>query len=148
MASTYSSLHYHLIFGTKSREPWIVPAWRDRLHEYLGGTIAGLGGAPQGAGGVADHVHLLIGLKPSHCLSDLVRELKKASSGWVHDKLQCPAFAWQEGYAAFTISATSRGALQTYIANQEEHHRLKSYREELEMMLQKAGITYDPQYID
>jgi REP element-mobilizing transposase RayT len=147
MASTYSSLLYHLVFGTKSREPWILPAWRGRLHEYLGGTMAGLGGVSQGVGGVADHVHLLIGLKPSHCLSDVVRELKKASSAWVHDTLPCPAFSWQEGYAAFTISVTSRGAIRAYIANQEEHHRLKSYREELEAMLKKAGIKCDPRYM-
>lgn len=148
MASTYCSLHYHLVFGTKSREPWIVPSWRCRLHEYLGGTISGLDGFPQGVGGVIDHVHLLIGLKPSHCLSDVVRELKKASSGWVHDNLDCRAFAWQEGYAAFTISATSRRAVQAYIANQEEHHGLRSYRDELQAMLRKAGIEYDPLYLE
>ena len=114
--STYSSLYYHLVFGTKWREPLIVPGWRGRLHEYLGGTIAGLGGFPQGIGGTIDHVHLLIGLKPSHCLADVMRELKKASSVWVHDEIRLPAFAWQEGYAAFTVSAPSRASIQSYTA--------------------------------
>lgn len=76
MASTYLSLHYHMVFATKNREGVIAPQWRSRLHEYLAGTISGLGGFPQGVGGVSDHVHLLVGLKATHCLADVVRELK------------------------------------------------------------------------
>ena len=87
MSSTYLSLHYHLVFSTKNREALIVPEWRARLYDYLGGTIRGLGGFPEGVGGVADHVHLLVGLKATHCLSDVMRELKKASSTWVHEEI-------------------------------------------------------------
>jgi REP element-mobilizing transposase RayT len=148
MSSTYLSLHYHLVFGTKNREPLIAPEWRSRLHEYLGGTVSGLGGFPQGIGGVADHVHLLVGLRATHCLCDVLRELKKASSIWVHEAIHLPSFAWQEGYAAFTVSATARESVRRYIANQEEHHRVKSFREELIAMLNKAGIEYDPKYLD
>ena len=148
MPSTYLSLHYHLVFATKSRQPFIEPTWRARLHEYLGGTIAGLGGITQGVGGVADHVHLLVGLKATHCLADVLRELKKASSVWVHEQIGLSGFAWQEGYAAFTVSATARAAVRLYIANQEEHHRAKSYREELVEMLERAGVEYDPRYLD
>ena len=148
MGSTYLALHYHLVFGTKNREPLIDLQWRSRLHEYLGGTISGLGGFPQGIGGVADHVHLLIGLKSTHCLADVLRELKKASSVWVHEQIGFRPFAWQEGYAAFTVSATAREAVRKYIANQEEHHRVRSFREELIDMLYKAGIEYDPKYLD
>ena len=148
MAHTYLCLHYHLVFGTKNREPFIDPKWRPRLHEYLGGTISGLGGFPQRIGGVADHVHLLVGLKATHCLADVLRELKKASSIWVHEEIDLPSFAWQEGYAAFTVSPTAREGVQAYIANQEEHHRVRSYREELIEMLHKAEIEYDPKYLD
>jgi REP element-mobilizing transposase RayT len=148
MASTYLSLHYHLVFSTKNREAIIVPEWRTRLHDYLGGTVRGLGGFPEGVGGVADHVHLLIGLKATHCLADFMRELKKASSLWVHDEMRLRTFAWQEGYAAFTVSATARNAVRNYIANQDEHHRTKSFREELLEMLNKSGIEYDPRYLD
>ncbi len=148
MASTYLSLHYHLVYGTKNREPLILPQWRSRLHEYLGGTISGLGGYPRGIGGVSDHVHLLVGLKATHCLADVMRELKKASSLWVHETIGLPSFNWQEGYAAFTVSATARESVRSYIAHQEEHHRLKSFREELVEMLEKAGIDFDPAYLD
>ena len=148
MPSTYLSLHYHLVFSTKNREPMIASEWRGRLHDYLGGTIRGLGGFPEGIGGVADHVHLLVGLKATHCLSDVMRELKKASSAWIHDEIGLSTFAWQEGYAAFTVSVTSRDAVRHYIANQEEHHRTKTFREELVEMLHKAGIEHDPKYLD
>ena len=88
MSSTYLSLHYHLVFSTKDRAPLIEPSWRNRLHEYLGGTVEGLKGFPQGVGGITDHVHLLVGLKATHCLADFMRELKKASSSWVHDEIK------------------------------------------------------------
>jgi REP element-mobilizing transposase RayT len=148
MPSTYLSLHYHIIFATKRREPTIATAWRGRLHEYLGGTIRGLGAFPEAIGGVADHVHLLVGLKATHCLADMMRELKKAASVWVHDEIGLATFAWQEGYAAFTVSPTSRPAIKTYIANQEAHHLRLSYRDELIAILKRAGVEYDPKYLD
>ncbi len=148
MPSTYLSLHYHLVFSTKNRVPWIKPTWRERLHQYLGGSVNGLAGFSQGIGGVEDHVHLLVSLKATHCLSDFMRELKKAASVWVHEEIGLAEFHWQDGYAAFTVSATSRASTKAYIANQEEHHLMKSSREELVEMLEKAGIEYDPKYLD
>ena len=148
MASTYLSLYYHLVFGTKNREPTIEAAWRPRLHEYLAGTVRGLGGVSMEIGGMADHVHLLVSLRATHSLSDVVRELKKASSIWVHDEIGVEAFAWQEGYAAFTISATSCKPIQEYIRAQEEHHRRRSFREEVQQMLLKAGVAFDSRYLE
>ena len=147
-SSTYLSLHYHLIFSTKDRRPLIEAAWRSRLHEYLGDTIRGLGGFPQETGGIADHVHLLVGLKATHCLADVMRELKKASSAWVHEEIGAENSSWQEGYAAFTVSATARDGVKGYIANQEQHHRKKTFREELVELLTKAEIEYDPRFLD
>ncbi|HUQ72184.1 MAG TPA: IS200/IS605 family transposase [Planctomycetaceae bacterium] len=148
MSSSYLSLHYHLVFSTKNRMPCIEPAWRMQLHEYLGGTINGLGGYSQGVGGVADHVHLLVGLKSTHCLADVLRELKKASSVWVHEQIALPGFAWQEGYSAFTVSPTACDGVRRYIANQEQHHRRKSFREELIEFLKTAGVEFDERYLD
>jgi len=87
MGSTYLSLHYHIVFSTKDRTPSISDEWRNRLYEYLGGTVDGLGGVPQRIGGIQDHVHLLVGLKATHCLADFMRELMKAGSIWVHDEI-------------------------------------------------------------
>jgi REP element-mobilizing transposase RayT len=143
MASTYLSLHYHIVFSTKNRENLIAPAWGSRLHEYLGGTIRGLGGYPQCIGGVRDHVHILAGFNAVHCLAEIMRELKKASSIWVHQEMALKSFAWQEGYAAFTVSAPNREAVRNYIFNQEEHHRIKTFREELLEMLNRSGVEYN-----
>ncbi len=148
MPSTYLSLHYHLVFSTKDRIPLIEASWRLRLHQYLGGTVAGLKGFPEGTGGAADHVHLLVGLRATHCLADFLRELKKASSTWVHDEIGISGFGWQEGYAAFTVSATARGAVKRYIANQAMHHRKKTFHEELVELFEKAGVEHDPRYLD
>ncbi|MES2705203.1 MAG: IS200/IS605 family transposase [Verrucomicrobiota bacterium] len=147
MPSTHTSLHYHLIFSTKLREPLISPAWRNEFHSYLGGTVKGLHAHPEGVGGVADHVHLLVSLKPTTCLSDFIRELKKSSSAWARES-KCPGFQWQEGYAAFTVSASVRDAVRSCISNQEEHHREKTFREELVEFLEKSGVAYDPQHLD
>ena len=149
MASTYLSLHYHIVFGTKDRMPLIDTSWRPSLHEYLGGTINGLGGVPQAVGGVADHVHLLVGLKSTHCLADFVRDLKKSATNWVHETIDNGGkFSWQNGYAAFSVSAPSREAVREYIAKQEEHHRTKTFRDEWVAMLDRAGIDYDPRFLD
>ncbi len=148
MGSTFLSLHYHVVFSTKHRVPLIDPTWQQDLHDYLGGTVSGLGGFPQQIGGVSDHVHLLFGLLSTHCLADVMRELKKASSVWVRDTIGRDDFSWQEGYAAFTVSATARGGVTKYILNQEEHHRKHSFKDELVSMLRKAGVDYDPQYLD
>lgn len=146
MASTYTSLHYHLVFSTKDRGNFIAPEWRGELHRYMGGVVRGLDGIAEGVGGVADHVHLLVSLKPTHCLSDFMRELKKSSSAWTQAKDR--AFGWQDGYSAFSVSATGKQGVLNYIANQEEHHRVKSFREELVELLDRAGITYNPKYLD
>ena len=148
MASTYLSLHYHLVFGTKDPEPTIDFKWRSRLHKYMGGPISGLGGIPEMIDGVADHVHLLFGLKATHCLADVLRELKKAASVWVHEEIGLAKFSWQTGYAAFTVSPTARAGVKKYISNQEEHHRSKSFREELIELLKSARIDYGPKYLE
>ena len=146
--STFLSLHYHLVFSTKDRRPLMDTRWRSQLHDYLGATVKGLHGYPQGIGGMADHVHLLVGLNATHCLADFMRELKKAATKWVQHEIRLPDFAWQEGYGAFTVSATSRSAVRKYISHQEEHHRIKTFREELEGFLIKAGVVYEDRYLD
>ncbi|CAN5688468.1 IS200/IS605 family transposase [soil metagenome] len=147
MSSTYSSLHYHVVFSTKGREPWIASSWRGRLHEYLGGTVGGLNATPIIVGGVNDHVHLLVTLRPVHCPADFVREVKKASSVWVHQEIRRAEFAWQEGYAALTVSPSGRDRVRDYIARQEDHHRKRSFREELVEMLDRTGVSYDSRYV-
>ena len=145
---SYISIHAHIVFATKNRRPIISPAWRARLHDYLGGTVNGLDAVAQGVGGVDDHVHLLVGFKATHRMSDFMRELKKSSSTWVHDEIGLKEFAWQEGYSAFSVSPSARPGVKQYIANQEEHHRHKTHKEELIELLEKAGVEFDPKFLD
>jgi putative transposase len=147
MSSTYLGLHFHLVFSTKNRKKLLLPEWQPVIHDYMGGIVKGLGGFTQGVGGVADHVHLLFGLKATHCLADFMRELKKQSARWIQKKYRTD-FQWQEGYSAFTVSPTARKRVRGYIANQAKHHRQKSFREELIELLKKAEIEFDPQYLD
>jgi len=147
MPSTHLSLHYHVIFSTKDRAPIISAAWRERLHAYLGGVVRNVGGVAEAIGGVNDHVHLLIGLRATDCLSDAVRDVKAVSSRWAHEELGVADFAWQEGYGAFTVSASLREHVRDYIARQEEHHKQRTFQEEYVEFLQRCGVDYDGRYL-
>jgi len=146
MGSTFYSLHYHVVFSTKERRPLIRSQWRNRLHEYLGGTIRGLGGVPAQVGGIEDHVHLLVGLKTTDSPADVVRELKKASSIWVAKNHES-RFGWQEGYAIFSVSGTHLNSVRNYIVRQEDHHRKVPFADELKRLLDKNKVVYDPKHL-
>jgi len=147
MSSTHLSLHYHIVFGTKNHEPVIQAAWRGKLHAYLGGIIRTADRIAESIGGASDHVHLLIGLRATHRLADVLRELKAVSSGWVHNEIGVRGFAWQEGYGAFTVSPSQRGAVRRYIERQEEHHRTRTFREEYLDLLRRSGVEFDERYV-
>lgn len=147
MSSTHLSLHYHLVFGTKNHEPFIISNWRDRLHAYLGGVIRTLNGVPEAVGGVSDHVHLLVGLRATHTLADVLRETKSTSSAWVHEDVGVRSFAWQEGYGAFTVSPSQLENVRAYIQQQEQHHRTRTFREEYLALLQRSGVEFDERYL-
>ena len=147
MPSTHTSLHFHIIFSTKNRERLIVQEWCKSLHAYLGGIVKGLEGKPLAIGGTDDHVHLLIGLKSSHRLDYFLRDLKADSSEWVHREIKQKLFAWQKGYGAFSVNRSDLNRLQSYIANQREHHRRLSFQEEYVVFLRENGVAYDERYL-
>lgn len=147
MPSTHVSLHYHLVFSTKERRPSIHDEVRERIHAYLGGVIRGMDGTPLEIGGTADHVHLLIGLKATHCVADVLRILKGDSSRWIHDDLRLSKFAWQEGYGAFTVSKSNVASVRQYVRGQEEHHRKRSFQEEYLEFLEKHEIEFDERFL-
>jgi hypothetical protein len=122
--------------------------WRERLHAYLGGAVKTLGGIPEVVGGVADHVHLLVGLRATHCLADVLRDIKRVSSLWVHETIGDRSFAWQEGYGAFTVSASQSPVVRRYIERQEEHHRTRTFREEYVELLRRSGVEFDERFVD
>lgn len=146
MASTFLRITIHLIFATHGRRSTIADTWREELHGYLSGTLHGLGATPIRIGGTADHVHLLVSIKATHSVADLVRELKKASAVWARER--CPDFRWQEGYAAFSIGRSEVEHVSAYVANQEQHHRTVSASEELRAILAEFGIPIDERFFE
>jgi REP element-mobilizing transposase RayT len=147
MSSTHLSLHLHVIFGTKHQRPLIAPEWRSRLHAYLGGAAKTLEVVPEAVGGVADHVHLLLGLRATHRLADVMRDLKRTSSAWIHETIGDKEFEWQDGYGAFTVSASLVETVKSYIARQEEHHHKKTFQEEYLEFLKLSGVEFDERYL-
>jgi putative transposase len=147
MPSTHLSLHFHVIFSTKDRQPYIAEEWRSRLHEYLGGLIRSAGAIPEVVGGVADHVHLLVGLRATHTLSSFVQDIKQTSSRWIHETIGAKDFVWQQGYGAFTVSVSNREAVKEYIGSQPEHHRTKTFQQEYVTFLKKHEIKFEEKYL-
>ena len=147
MSSTHLSLHYHIVFSTKDREPWFAPNCRSRVHEYLGGILRNLNGVPHAVGGTGDHVHVLTGLTATHRLADIMREVKSDSSAWIHRELALAGFAWQEGYGGFTVGASDLERVRAYVLRQEEHHRTTTFQEEYVAMLQRGLVEYDDRYL-
>jgi len=148
MPQSFVSLHCHLVFSTKNREPLIRPSWSPRLYQYIGGIVRGQSGRLIAAGGMADHVHLLVSMGKTRAVADLVRDVKSNSSGWVHETFaNLGGFAWQTGYGAFAVSYSNVGEVKRYIAGQEEHHRVRSFKEEFLAFLERHEIEYDERYI-
>lgn len=147
MPSTHTSLHYHLVWSTKDRRPNIVADCMPRLHAWMGGNVRMQNGVALCVGGVADHVHVLVGLHATHCLADVVRVLKGESSQWVHRDLGVADFEWQEGYGAFTVSPNQIEKVRYYVEHQAEHHRTKTFQEEYVELLKLAGADYDERYL-
>ena len=147
MPSTHLSLHYHIVFSTKDRHPFIADEWRNRLHEYLGGLVRVADGIPEAIGGTADHVHLLVGLRATHALASFVQDIKQTSSRWIHETIGEKNFTRQQGYGAFTVSVSNCEVVKRYIANQAEHHRTKSFQEEYVAFLKKHDVKYDEKHL-
>ena len=148
MASTLTSLLYHVVFSTKERRQLIGGGLRCPLYEYIGGVIRKHGGGVVAIGGAADHVHILAAFAPVVSVSDMLRHIKGSSSRWVNESgRQCAKFAWQRGYAAFSVSESMAPAVSKYIEQQEKHHGRLMFQDEFVALLRKHNVQYDERYI-
>jgi putative transposase len=149
MAQSYTNLIYHLVFSTKNREPIIVEPMKSRLYDYIGGTIRELGGISLAINGMEDHVHVLTKLRADKSVSDVLRDLKANSSGWMHGVFpEMKDFSWQNGYGAFTVSVSQVDKVKMYIANQEKHHqKIGSFRDEFIKLLVANEIEFEEKYL-
>ncbi|HKP92383.1 MAG TPA: IS200/IS605 family transposase [Chthoniobacterales bacterium] len=146
---SFSSSLYHCVFATKGRETFLTPQIRERLWPYLGGIARQNGITTLAIGGVADHVHVLISLPPTMSMSKAIQLRKGNSSKWIHETFPAlRTFAWQEGYGAFSIGIAGIEETRAYIRDQEEHHRTRTYREEVIVFLQRHGLPFDDRMLE
>jgi REP element-mobilizing transposase RayT len=146
MPNTYTNLLYHIVFSTKDRAPLITDNFKEELYKYTSGIIRDEGGVKLECGGIEDHIHLLAKFKPSVSVSDMLRLIKANSSKWANERID-GEFAWQEGFAAFSVSESQVVPVRRYIRNQVQHHRKQTYQEEFVALLERHGVEYDPRYL-
>ena len=124
MPGTFSQIYIQVVFAVKGRDSLIQSSWEQELYKYITGIVRNKEQKMLAINGMPDHIHFLIGMKPSCCLSDLVREIKKATNDFIKLKKLCKhKFNWQEGYGAFSYSHSSLDSIIAYIMNQKEHHK-------------------------
>ena len=148
MSNTYTQIHIQTVFAVKFREALISPEWSDRLYQYMASIVNDQGHKTLAIGGVANHVHLLFGFRPSQSLSSLMLRVKRETSEWINrEHLTNFRFQWQNGYGAFSYSKSHVPRVIKYILNQEAHHAKRSFREEYLDMLRKNEVEFDERFI-
>lgn len=148
MPQSYTNLIYHIVFSTKNRKPLITENVKVRLYDYVGGTIRKQGGIALAIGGMSDHIHVLAKLRPDKAVSDVLRDLKANASGWMKEVFpELKDFSWQNGYGAFTVSASQVEKVRRYIVNQEIHHKKRPFRDEFIVLLRANGVDFDEKYL-
>jgi putative transposase len=147
MSQSFAAIQLHIVFSTKNRLPAITPDLAPKLYGYIHSIVA-KSGILLAAGGVADHVHLLVTLGRETSVSELVRLVKCNSSGWVHQTFPTHRdFAWQSGYGAFSVSRSHRGIVEKYVETQSEHHKTLSFQDEFRELLRLHELDWDERYV-
>lgn len=148
MANTYTQIYIHIVFAVQGRHNLIRQEHKEELHKYTTGIITKKGQKLLAINAMPDHVHVLVGLKPDKSVSDLVRDIKTNSSGFITEKNWVRGkFRWQEGYGAFSYSHSQLTTIINYIRNQEKHHSKRTFKQEYLEMLEKFNIEYDKKYL-
>lgn len=147
MSHTYCRSLFHCVFSTKERRKTISSEIQSRLWAYMGGIARGHGITALAVGGTNDHVHTLLSLPSSLPVANAMREIKSASSRWMHESCAITDFEWQEGYGAFSIGTSQIAATLAYITRQQEHHQKRDFQSEFIAFLKKHHVEYDPRYV-
>lgn len=148
MAGTYTQLYIQVVFAVKGRQNLIADSWKLELCKYISGIITAKEQKSIIVNGMPDHLHLLIGLKPSMRISDLVRDIKNNSSKFINEKKFIRGkFQWQEGYGVFSYSQSQIDNVYQYILNQEKHHQTKTFKEEYLEFLNKFEVAFKDEYL-
>jgi len=148
MADTYSQIYIQIVFAVKNRKALINSEWEEQLYKYITGIITNKNQKLIAINGTNNHIHIFIGMKPTCCLSDLVREIKKASNQFIQEKRFTPfKFDWQSGYGAFSYNHSQLDYVYNYILNQKEHHKKKTFKDEYLDFLKDFQIDYKEEYL-
>jgi len=148
MPGTYAQILFHIVFSTKCRRALITPEIQPRLYAYIGGIVRSEKGTLHAIGGMPDHVHMLLRWRTDDALANLMGTAKARSSLWVHQTYpESATFAWQEGYAVFSVSKSIEPGVKEYIAHQAEHHRKNDFKDELLALLNAHGVEFDARYV-
>ncbi len=148
MPNTYSQINIHAVFAVKNRDNVLHQSFRERLFEYIYGTIKSKNQYPIVVGGYVDHIHIFFELNPDYKISDILRIVKANSSKWINDNnLLKSKFSWQTGYGAFSYSRSQRDSVIQYIVNQKEHHTKKTFRQEYKEFLDHFNVKYEDKYL-
>lgn len=148
MANTYHQIYIQVVFAVKHREAIINEEWRSELLGVIGNLINETGCKTIIVNGTEDHVHCLLGLKPTITISELMKTVKAKSSKYINDhKLTKSKFEWQEGYGAFSYSHSHLDSVYKYIENQKEHHKKQNFSDEYLTFLNKFNVEYEEKYI-
>lgn len=148
MANTYTQIYLQIVFSVKGRQNLIHKNWKDDLHKYICGVVNGKDQKVYAIGGVADHIHILVSIKPTILISDLVRDIKANSSKWINENHYIIGkFQWQDGFGAFSYSQSHLDNVIAYINNQELHHQNKTFKDEYIELLHKFNIEFDEKYL-
>jgi REP element-mobilizing transposase RayT len=148
MPNTYTQIHIQFVFAVKFRKALIEDSYKQELYQYITGIVQSYGHKMLAINGVADHIHIFIGMRPTQSISDLMQDIKGNSSKWVNDKRFLKVkFEWQCGYGAFSYSKSHVQNVINYVKNQEKHHAKQTFRAEYIDFLKKFDIEYDERYI-
>jgi len=147
MSNTFSQIYIQVVFAVQNRKAQIKLTWENELYKYITGIVQNKGQKMLAINGTSNHIHFLIGMKPSCCLSDLVREVKKSSNSFIKENHFTPAnFNWQEGFGAFSYSQSHLTTVINYIENQKTHHKKKTFKDEYIALLKAFEIEYNEEY--
>ena len=148
MANTYTQIHVQVVFAVQNRQSLISTSWQEELYKYITGIIQNHKHKVLQINGIPDHLHVLIGLRPTQALSDLMQQVKQDSSKWINGNgLVKGKFSWQAGYGAFSYSKAQLPRVIYYIKNQEEHHKVFSFHAEYKSILKEFGINFNEVYL-
>lgn len=146
--STYSQIYIQIVFAVKGRQYLIDPSWEEKLYQFISGLVTNKNQKVLAINGMPDHLHLLIGMKASCSISDLVREIKNRSDHFIQEQqLSKFKFQWQEGFAAFLYSHSAVDTVIKYIHNQKQHHEKHSFKDEYIRLLEQTKIDFKPDYL-